>query len=63
MRVCLPSRILLGMQHIGKFDQWGWASFERRFFDPERIAGLQGLQRSLLGRGFALLVSQSVELV
>eukprot|EP00730_Choanoeca_flexa_P000372 TRINITY_DN10172_c0_g1_i3.p1 TRINITY_DN10172_c0_g1~~TRINITY_DN10172_c0_g1_i3.p1 ORF type:complete len:414 (+),score=63.03 TRINITY_DN10172_c0_g1_i3:22-1242(+) len=42
-------------KHISKFDTWGWSSFERRFFDPERIAGLQTLQRGLILRGFDML--------
>eukprot|EP00049_Salpingoeca_infusionum_P013744 m.256398 g.256398 ORF g.256398 m.256398 type:complete len:312 (+) comp15519_c0_seq7:773-1708(+) len=43
------------IKHIAKYDKWGWETFEKRFFDPERISTLQTLQRNLIQRGFDLL--------
>ncbi|EGD75539.1 hypothetical protein PTSG_06609 [Salpingoeca rosetta] len=43
------------IKHIIKYNEWGWDTFERRFFDPHRIETLEALQRQLLTTGFSLL--------
>ena len=47
---------MIAWQHITKYDDWGWDTFDARFFSRERLDGLQALQRNLLGNGFRLLV-------
>ena len=32
------------VKHLEKFDQWGWDTFEQRFFDPKRMSELRDLQ-------------------
>ncbi|XP_063933566.1 probable 28S rRNA (cytosine(4447)-C(5))-methyltransferase [Zophobas morio] len=43
------------IKHVIKYEKWGWDSFERRLFTPERLASLCALQKRLLQRGFDLL--------
>ncbi|XP_010550470.1 PREDICTED: uncharacterized protein LOC104821331 [Tarenaya hassleriana] len=44
------------IKHIQKFEQWGWATFERRVLDAERTdRDLTALQLKLLRNGFRLL--------
>eukprot|EP00048_Salpingoeca_helianthica_P024258 m.30858 g.30858 ORF g.30858 m.30858 type:complete len:387 (+) comp9274_c0_seq2:1657-2817(+) len=43
------------LKHITKYDQWGWDTFQERFLNPDRLAGLQQLQRGLLQAGFRML--------
>ncbi|CAM6101416.1 unnamed protein product [Calypogeia fissa] len=43
------------LKHIYKYEQWGWDTFERRFFNSERMTTLTSLQLSLLSNGFRLL--------
>ncbi|KAJ7564239.1 hypothetical protein O6H91_02G008800 [Diphasiastrum complanatum] len=43
------------LKHISKFEQWGWDTFEHRFFNVERISSIADLQLQLLLNGFRLL--------
>ncbi|EFJ32485.1 hypothetical protein SELMODRAFT_227613 [Selaginella moellendorffii] len=43
------------LKHICKFEQWGWETFEKRFFNSERISTITNLQLRLLSNGFRLL--------
>ncbi|KAJ3227512.1 hypothetical protein HK099_001663 [Clydaea vesicula] len=41
--------------HIKKYFDRGWDSFEKKFLDKGRLAGLEDLQRGLINNGFKLL--------
>ncbi|KAL3691890.1 hypothetical protein R1sor_005541 [Riccia sorocarpa] len=43
------------IKHISKYEQWGWDTFERRFFNAERMTSITSLQLQLLRNGFRLL--------
>ncbi|KAL2496793.1 S-adenosyl-L-methionine-dependent methyltransferase superfamily protein [Forsythia ovata] len=43
------------IRHVQKFEQWGWATLQRRVLDAERTDFLTILQLKLLTNGFRLL--------
>ncbi|BBN13182.1 hypothetical protein Mp_6g01460 [Marchantia polymorpha subsp. ruderalis] len=43
------------LKHISKYEQWGWDTFERRFFNAGRMSSITSLQLQLLRNGFSLL--------
>uniref|UniRef100_A0A1D1XNK9 Ribosomal RNA small subunit methyltransferase F n=1 Tax=Anthurium amnicola TaxID=1678845 RepID=A0A1D1XNK9_9ARAE len=43
------------IKHIQKFEQWGWATLQRRVLDAQRTENLTNLQLKLLTNGFRLL--------
>ncbi|KAJ3272685.1 hypothetical protein HDV01_005339 [Terramyces sp. JEL0728] len=46
--------------HMRKYFNNGWQGFQEQFLNPERLSGLQKLQRSLLQNGFHLLKSGGI---
>ncbi|XP_044469813.1 25S rRNA (cytosine-C(5))-methyltransferase NSUN5 isoform X2 [Mangifera indica] len=43
------------IRHVQKFENWGWATLQRRVLDAERTDSLTNLQLKLLTNGFRLL--------
>lgn len=42
--------------HMQKYFDNGWQGFQEQFLNPERLTGLQTLQRSLLQNGYIFLI-------